>query len=290
MTITKIGTHNGTFHADEVLAISILRKLYPEAQIIRTRELNVLETCDIVVDVAGGRYDHHIVENEVRDNNIPYAASGLVWRDFGPQIAHAHEIEFIDRFVTSIDEKLIQAIDALDNGYQLDKDNRIKGISDLIHDFNPLDNDEDEDEAFLAAVEFASHILDLQIKKEVYRHHQVDERTIVEEAYNNRYQREVMILNESCPWKDILLEIDQNEEVLFVIFPDKSGEYRIQVVPKEAGKFAARKDLPEEWAGKREQELGEIVGINDAVFCHAGRFIAGAKSKESVLKMAQLAL
>jgi len=290
MTITKIGTHNGTFHADEVVAISILRNLYPEAQIIRTRELNVLETCDIVVDVAGGRYDHHIVENEVRDNNIPYAASGLVWRDFGPQIAHANEIEFIDRFVTSIDEKLIQAIDALDNGYQLEKDNRIKGISDLIHDFNPLDNDEDEDEAFLAAVKFASQILNLQIKKEVYRHHQVDERTIVEEAYNNRYQREVMILNESCPWKDILLEIDQNEEVLFVVFPDKSGEYRIQVVPKETGKFEARKDLPEEWAGKREQELGEIIGIDDAVFCHAGRFIAGAKSKESVLKMAQLAL
>jgi uncharacterized UPF0160 family protein len=273
-----------------VLAISILHKLYPQAQIVRTRELSVLETCDIVVDVAGGKYDHHIVNNEVRNNNIPYAAAGLVWRDFGPQIAHAHEIEFIDRFVTSIDEKLIQAIDALDNGYQLDKDIRIKGISDLISDFNPLDSHEDEDEAFLTAVDFASRILDIQIKKEVHRHHQVDERTIVEEAYNNRYQKEVMILNEACPWREPLLEIDQNEEVLFVIFPEKSGEYRIQVVPKEAGKFEARKDLPEEWAGKRDQELGEIIGIDDAVFCHAARFIAGAKSKESVLKMAQLAL
>lgn len=62
-----IGTHNGTFHCDEVLACSMLRLLpeYENAEIIRTRDKNILETCDIVVDVGGmyepstHRYDHH---------------------------------------------------------------------------------------------------------------------------------------------------------------------------------------------------------------------------------------
>ena len=62
-----IGTHNGTFHCDEVLACCMLKMLpeYSDAEIIRTRDENVLKTCDVVVDVGGKyepsshRYDHH---------------------------------------------------------------------------------------------------------------------------------------------------------------------------------------------------------------------------------------
>jgi hypothetical protein len=62
-----IGTHSGTFHCDEVLACCMLKQLpeYGDAEIIRTRDENVLKTCDIVVDVGGKyepashRYDHH---------------------------------------------------------------------------------------------------------------------------------------------------------------------------------------------------------------------------------------
>jgi uncharacterized UPF0160 family protein len=52
----------------------------------------------------------------------------------------------------------------------------------------------------------------------------------------------------------------------------------------------ARKDLPKSWAGKRDEELGEILGIDDAVFCHPGRFIAGARSFDSILRMADIAI
>lgn len=63
----KIGTHNGTFHCDEALACYMLKTLpeYQSAEIIRTRDGKLLDTCDIVVDVGGiydhskNRYDHH---------------------------------------------------------------------------------------------------------------------------------------------------------------------------------------------------------------------------------------
>lgn len=77
-----IGTHNGKFHCDEVFACWMLKQL-PDYQnhlilryvylnyflylffVFRTRDLKVLETCDIVVDVGAvfdhskKRYDHH---------------------------------------------------------------------------------------------------------------------------------------------------------------------------------------------------------------------------------------
>ena len=81
-----IGTHDGTFHCDEVimtsslyatgqirimslqvLACYMLKKLpeLSDARIVRTRNESILETCDVVVDVGGvydsskHRYDHH---------------------------------------------------------------------------------------------------------------------------------------------------------------------------------------------------------------------------------------
>lgn len=62
-----IGTHSGTFHCDEVLATFLLKELeeYKSSPILRTRDLKLLEQCEIVVDVGGvynhsaKRYDHH---------------------------------------------------------------------------------------------------------------------------------------------------------------------------------------------------------------------------------------
>ena len=67
MSVKQIGTHDGTFHCDEVLACSLLKMLpeYKDAGIIRSRKPETLEGCDIVVDVGGvydetkHRYDHH---------------------------------------------------------------------------------------------------------------------------------------------------------------------------------------------------------------------------------------
>ena len=51
----KIGTHNGAFHCDEVLACAMLKQLpeYKDAEIIRSRDQAELDKCHIVVDVGG---------------------------------------------------------------------------------------------------------------------------------------------------------------------------------------------------------------------------------------------
>lgn len=45
--------------------------------------------------------------------------------------------------------------------------------------------------------------------------------------------------------------------------------------------------FPESWAGLQGHELVTASGYSDILFCHAGGFIAGARSKETVLKIAE---
>jgi uncharacterized UPF0160 family protein len=54
--------------------------------------------------------------------------------------------------------------------------------------------------------------------------------------------------------------------------------------------FKNRKDLPQAWAGKVNEELQKITGVADATFCHNARFTCGAGSKEGALALAKLAL
>ena len=53
-----IVTHNGTFHCDESLACFLLRQTdeYKDASIVRTRDPEIIDKGDIVVDV-GAVYD-----------------------------------------------------------------------------------------------------------------------------------------------------------------------------------------------------------------------------------------
>lgn len=55
-TICKIGTHDGVFHADEVLACTMLRYIHIDVEIVRTRNPEILKKMDYLVDV-GGVYD-----------------------------------------------------------------------------------------------------------------------------------------------------------------------------------------------------------------------------------------
>jgi uncharacterized UPF0160 family protein len=50
-----------------------------------------------------------------------------------------------------------------------------------------------------------------------------------------------------------------------------------------------KKKLPEDWGGKRDEELQAVTGVKDAIFCHTGRFIAVAKSFEGIMEMARIA-
>lgn len=44
------------------------------------------------------------------------------------------------------------------------------------------------------------------------------------------------------------------------------------------------------WSGLRDEELQKVSGVHDATFVHNTGFIGGAKSLQSVLRMAEISL
>ena len=98
----RICTHNGAFHADEVLACTMLKLLpeYKSAEIVRTRDQSLIDECDVVVDVGGvfdpkrHRYDHH--QKTFADSvstlmpgkkwTTKLSSAGLVYVHFGKRV------------------------------------------------------------------------------------------------------------------------------------------------------------------------------------------------------------
>lgn len=274
------------------MATAILRELF-DLEVVRTRDPEVLKELDIVYDVGDGEFDHHQVDKEFREGGTPYAACGLIWRKFGKDVVRSNgptlsedEIYNVFRY---IDRNLLESIDASDNG--------IRGamtliptpnISTLIANFNPpWDADaENEDEYFHQAVKLADIVLGNALAQQIST---VKAKTHIAAAFDKRPRPELLVLERSYPWPRVLNSIDREKKILFVVFP-REDEYLLQTVRGVGGSLGNRKSLPEEWAGKRDEELNEIIGIDDAIFCHSGRFIAGAKSFESIMKMAEIAI
>ncbi|PHH65549.1 hypothetical protein CDD81_1984 [Ophiocordyceps australis] len=129
-----IGTHNGYFHADEALAVYMLRMLptYQHSPIVRTRDAAVLATCHTVVDVGGeydaerNRYDHHQRGFDVKFGGrqaTKLSSAGLVFVHFGRAIVAQRMGEGVEQDapqVGLVHDKLYQAfiepLDAHDNG------------------------------------------------------------------------------------------------------------------------------------------------------------------------------
>ena len=125
-----IGTHDGSFHADEIVAISLLKQLptYSSATIRRSRSPEVWQQCQILVDV-GGVYnpDRHHYDHHQRDFQQTYPGSSILLSSAGLIYLHFAD-EIIDHKFTSIPSpqkkrlkniiyySYIQALDAIDTG------------------------------------------------------------------------------------------------------------------------------------------------------------------------------
>jgi uncharacterized UPF0160 family protein len=99
----------------------------------------------------------------------------------------------------------------------------------------------------------------------------------------------LLVLPTALPWQEFL-SAKTHPGLDFVLFPTPKGDWHIQGLPVEPGSFRVKTPLPLDWRGKPPADLAGICGVADAVFCHPTGFIGGAKSRESAIRMGQLAL
>lgn len=284
-------THGGTFHADEIMATVILEKVFGDIIVCRTfRVPEDLKEDVIVYDIGFGAFDHHQKGgNGARENGVPYAACGLIWKEFGPQIvAKTCNPELVWNL---IDRDLIQGIDAGDNGAmpKTDYPAQAMSFSAVISGFNPnWDSNEDPDEAFAKAVELAEVAFDNTLASTIAK---AKAEQIVEDAIE-KAEEHIMVLNQFVPWQEYIFSSTspKADEIQFVVFPSNRGGYNWQCVPDGLGSFGQRKSVPEEWKGLRDDDIQKVTGIDTATFCHPAGFIGGAETFADAYALAKKAV
>ena len=284
-------THAGVFHADEVLGSVILERALGDVRIARVNEVSKNCKDDAVVfDIGYGEFDHHQPGgNGARDNGIPYASAGLLWKHFGPSIVErSSDPQWLWSYV---DETLIQGVDAWDNGtVSLVGDmSKAYTFSRMIAGFNPeWDSSESSDDAFLLAVNFARQVFDNVFKHGVAL---LSSRQFVEEAVESSSDG-IMKLNKPLPWKDALFtsKNEKASKILFVVYPSDRGGYCWQAVQDRPGSLTQRVNAPSKWWGLSGKELQDATGVSDAIFCHRTGFTGSAESLEGAIAIAKIAI
>ena len=287
MTDLTVVTHNGNFHADDVFSIAVLKHVYPSFNLVRTRDKALMDSADIVIDVGGqydpdaGRFVHHQRGGAgERENGIPYSSFGLVWQKYGLALCDNNQA-VADR----VDAGLVSTIDAIDCGHVEGVQQGIS-LSQTISMYNPTWEESPEfDKCFDEAVEFASRMLTRFIAS---ASGSVNAKAIVAKAIESAEDPRVIVLEKYTPWKKTVHIL--SSEALYMVYPSHSGQWILQTVPVEPGSFEDRKSLPKAWAGLSDEDFQAKTGLDDAVFCHNGLFIAGTKSFESTMKLAEVAL
>ncbi len=290
----RVATHDGSFHADEVFAIAALGLVDESLDVVRSRERDVVSGADLRVDVgfaddpSTGDFDHHQRDfDRRRENGVGYASFGLVWREFGARICAGD-----DEIAESVDLSLVQSVDANDTGQQLTRP-LVDGVhpisvNGIVGGFNARWDesltDAQERARFDEAVALAGGILVREIAGAASGRRAT---RIVQEAIAQAADPRVVELDLDVPWKRTL--VPEAPEALYVIYPKRQG-FGCQAVPRELGSFENRRDLPAQWAGLDGADLVAVTGVQDALFCHAKRFLVVARSRAGIERLAALAL
>ncbi len=318
-----IGTHDGSFHCDEALAISMLKLLprYSQATVVRSRNNDLLTQCGIVVDVGAiydattNRYDHHQREftGVLEGYNTKLSSAGLVYKHFGHDIIREvlkstinPSLSTNDEFVEIVFHKLyvnfMEHIDAIDNGISIADGAPLKyhistTLSGRVGNLNPAWNVEQSKDIYNAQFIKAMCLTGSEFVGAVegLANNWWPARSIVIDAMKARKQihpsGKILVFEMACPWKDHLFELDdEGSPPLYVLYADSGGSWRIQAVPMDPNSFTSRKKLPTEWCGLRDDVLSAKTGVPGGIFIHTGGFIGGHKDKAGALEMAIKAL
>jgi len=289
----KIAVHNGDFHVDDVFSVATLslwlNKDLGEMEIIRTRDDKILADMDYVLDVGfiydkdKNRFDHHIGDIEKRENGIPYATFGLLWKEYGEEICKSKNI------AEKIERKLVLPIDATDNGVVISKsvfpDFRDIFLYDVIQSFKPpwKIGGVSLEESFLRSVSFARDMIlrEIEIIKGLE-----DAERLFKEEYDKTEDKRIIVLGAECPWEEF---VNSYKDVLFIVTPSALG-WKAKAVLVREEYYENRKSFPKEWSGLINDDLARVTGVSDAIFCHKALFIAVAKSKDGAIRLAKIAL
>lgn len=291
----KVCVHDGIFHADDVLCVALLTYFYDKSEIvvIRTRNYNISDF-DFILDIGREErlvnnttliLDHHQEGNRSYPNGVEMAACGKLAEYLLPLWENG------DLILIKLREKLLYSVEAQDNGQSIPGlgANKLAWVGDT----NPtIESDSNGNKEFDICTSMATYILSAIIEGISV---DIKNREILHSIIRNNTQR-FLVLNKFYHWQEEVImynnlyKNDPNKQIIFVIYPTKTGNWNCQVVPKELGNYEAIKNLPKSWGTKTGKDLEKVSGIPGAIFCHAGLFVSGWQTKEAAIAAANISL
>ncbi len=318
-----IATHNGTFHVDEVTAYAILNYLFPDNELIRTRDLNIINTANIAIDVGQiynhetRRYDHHqsSFNQSIDDKStITLSSAGLVYKHYGDQLiakfCEDNKIEKNDKAYNDIYYRLFVEIDAHDNGIRQYSDNFYEQLSlgeikqrfftnlsygQIISKLNTQDpsNDEEQYKAFKRAAHLAWEILSISIANYLQNQNNLtSDYAIMEQSMKSRFEYhasgEIVVVKQDCNnWRKCLglYETDHPEEkkIKFIVYQGNNNCWNVKAISDQL--FLNRQNLL-----PIEEMKKNVVVSSDIIFVHNKLFIGASKTIETAINMAIISL
>lgn len=281
-----IVTHDGAFHADEVMAISIIKALYREVNIVRTRDTALIAATnpDFLIDIgneynfAEGKFDHHQIDDSlVRKDGTPYSSVGLIWKHYGRNLLTYYGVknDLLEDVFNTLDHELIKAIDLIDTGHRLPNFSIPEvHFSLIINRLNSRDvyNQKNQDIAFQKALDMSVQILesfiysahDFILSERQFHKLAMSGKSVIELPFSINVRR--------------LAKRYRNLKCVF--FARGDGNWNI-VIAQEKYNFGT------EIAGKSPEEINDYFQIDDAVFIHKAGFVAVTKTRASAIKIAE---
>ena len=319
-----IATHDGSFHADETLACAILTYLFENSNIIRSRDMKILEKADLIIDVSGKNderhYDHHSNAFTLeRSNGIRYATAGIIWEKYGIEYLHKIYCNFVkaniplisdaifEKAFLRIDREVMWMVDLNDNG-QLNEfiDNSLgtlnekeQSIVDNLNELYRLEpsipylvamqnlpniSGQEQNKAFLNTVKILKTLMQNIAINALHTEYGIDQ---VLHVYDGG---PILIMHERLPWTNAFLA---NPEIFkdcyLAVYPDRKRGWRIQSLPHSAAqRFKNRCSAPKAWRGLDFENLDKATSLSNTIFVHKAGFTGGAMDFETNLEMARL--
>jgi uncharacterized UPF0160 family protein len=301
MTIRFLVTHSGGFHADELLSSVILTRLFPDAEIVRSRAPDwITPSEDRVIYDVGGDYkpeanifDHHQRGAPLRDDEQPFSSFGLIWKHFGRDYLKVAGIpeDHIDGIHASFDKGFVLPIDLVDNGALSPSiAGPLAGLTlpALLETLKPVFDVTEENaemEAFHRAMTVARSFVEARIARSAAK---LRAEAVVQQAITETGDGKVLVLPMGMPFMSVVKKSGA-DHLLFVVTP-RGKDWTLSGIRLHDEGFELRADLPKEWAGLTNGDLEAATGVTGATFCHNGRFISAANNREAILEMAQIAV
>lgn len=301
MTPDYLVTHSGGFHADELMSSVVLTRLFPQAEIVRTRDVAwITPKADRIIYDVGGAYDataqifdHHQRGAPLREDGQPYSSFGLVWKHFGAEYLAASGVPDSDvaDIHASFDASFVLPVDLVDNGKLSPATaGLLAGLTlpALLETLKPVFDEIDpeaETRAFHSALAIARSFVEARIAKSAAKRRA---EAVVERAIVATGTGRVLELPMGMPFRPAIVKAGA-DHLLFVVHP-RGDDWCLTGIRRADEGFEQRADLPAAWAGLTGAALEAASGVTGASFCHNGRFIAAAKTREAVLALADLAV